>query len=492
MSERHRIVTENPFAAALSYERLINAVLECLIGLRPSHRSKKSNPIINDRKVGLFGVPLAYVGVTEAQSKGAAHFHFVLWCDGSPAYIQRHITDPARMAALAARIDSMVTAALTENAQHAAENKTSLPVEEPTLIYRDHRVPVPCPSVSPAEFKAFAEAVAWSSNRHTHTFTCRKGENGKYACRLAYERATWNRPTEFVQLKRVSENGERLKVAARKNFETNAPHGRDMFFNTNENQLVVLELHRPANRQPAPFTEPSDTVGGDTASAAEAETAAAAPLPMCVYTASAAEAQTAVAAPIPMCAQPTQSMDTCDQAGVQTAEAAVSSQSIVLQLCPPANREAVPMHALSSDTADGDTASAAEAQTAVAAPIPMCVQSTQPMDTCAQAGVQTAEPAVPRRPVGPSSTSAPAPQHSSAQSVAERTTTVNTGAEDVYRDEATGSNGMVVSFSPCLSAALRCNTDVSPLGNVVQAMSAGFYLLKYITKTDGHVLSTHT
>ena len=122
MSERHRIVTENPFAAALSYERLINAVLECLIRLRPSHRSKKSNPIINDRKVGLFGVPLAYVGVTEAQSKGAAHFHFVLWCDSSPACIQRHITDPARMAALAARIDSMVTAALTENAQHAAEN----------------------------------------------------------------------------------------------------------------------------------------------------------------------------------------------------------------------------------------------------------------------------------------------------------------------------------------------------------------------------------
>jgi hypothetical protein len=44
------------------------------------------------------------------------------------------------------------------------------------------------------------------------------------------------------------------------------------------------------------------------------------------------------------------------------------------------------------------------------------------------------------------------------------------------------SNGNIVEYSPALSAALGCNTCVSPLGDLVLAKSVIFYMIKYMTK----------
>ena len=45
-----------------------------------------------------------------------------------------------------------------------------------------------------------------------------------------------------------------------------------------------------------------------------------------------------------------------------------------------------------------------------------------------------------------------------------------------------GENGMVVTFSPLISAVMGCNTCVDPLGNMAQSKAITYYLIKYMTK----------
>jgi len=69
-------------------------------------------------------------------------------------------------------------------------------------------------------------------------------------------------------------------------------------------------------------------------------------------------------------------------------------------------------------------------------------------------------------------------------------TDADTG-KDYWVDIAIGDNSDIVSFSPALSAVVCCNTCVEFLGTEVQAKSAMFYLVNYITKEGNdltHVL----
>ena len=51
-----------------------------------------------------------------------------------------------------------------------------------------------------------------------------------------------------------------------------------------------------------------------------------------------------------------------------------------------------------------------------------------------------------------------------------------------FKNEAVSKNSHVVAFSPTLSAAFRCNTNVEFLGNLCQAKAAAFYAIKYVVK----------
>jgi len=51
-----------------------------------------------------------------------------------------------------------------------------------------------------------------------------------------------------------------------------------------------------------------------------------------------------------------------------------------------------------------------------------------------------------------------------------------------YKNEAVSKNSNVVAFSPTLSAAFRCNTNVETLGNRSQAIAATIYAIKYVVK----------
>jgi hypothetical protein len=57
---------------------------------------------------------------------------------------------------------------------------------------------------------------------------------------------------------------------------------------------------------------------------------------------------------------------------------------------------------------------------------------------------------------------------------------------DKYRNECVqGPNGSTVTYSPSITAALRCNTAIEPLGNAVQEKAGMFYLIDYVTKDGG-------
>ena len=101
-----------------------------------------------------------------------------------------------------------------------------------------------------------AFAVAYSTNRHSHTFTCHKGESGKYRCRLAYPRATCNRTTGLLQL----EQPENSKMPlARTRMAVKVTYG-DPLLDLKDDRVVILELQRPTDNFDSQKQEEYDSI----------------------------------------------------------------------------------------------------------------------------------------------------------------------------------------------------------------------------------------
>lgn len=170
-----------------------------------------------------------------------------LWSSKSIATCPRHTAAYSvkeRLKEVVARIDSVVRARLFPKARAKAQVTTPLPAEEPTPAWRDARWLIPDYVTEAAICLAEAEAVAFSVNRHTHSFTCHKGGVGRYRCRLAYPRPLWDLPTTIAQLKLVPTSDGSFKVAAPRQLEDPpAPHF-DPLLNPG-NRVVVIELYPP-------------------------------------------------------------------------------------------------------------------------------------------------------------------------------------------------------------------------------------------------------
>ena len=71
-------VAADPFASALFFHTIINAVLHTLVGLNGYERNQTLH-----RKKGIFGTVSAFIGTVEAQGRGTLHLHMLLWLDGA-------------------------------------------------------------------------------------------------------------------------------------------------------------------------------------------------------------------------------------------------------------------------------------------------------------------------------------------------------------------------------------------------------------------------
>ena len=242
---RLKLLSRNSMAAATIYQKTMELFFSHLIGLDPTHVTRKSPPAMDERKEGALGVAIAFASVTEFQSRGSPHSHFLLFTDISPLTIQRHLDEPGFMERFGARLDSMIKCQLPEDIS-AIKNATSeLPVEEQTPIYRDHRVTVPCESYS--ALMDFGDIVACGCNVHTHSATCHKGHSGDRSCRMAMPRACFNGPTCCLQLELINKDSDGMaQVRALKEIEPrNTQYDNEPLMRRYDDRYIVVEPSRP-------------------------------------------------------------------------------------------------------------------------------------------------------------------------------------------------------------------------------------------------------
>jgi len=244
LRERHRILSNNPAAAAQVYKRLVENLFSLLIGIPTSHTVKKSPPPVCERGQGVLGVPIAFGGVTEGQARHSPHLHFVLVTDLTPMAIQTYCDNEEVKQLLCARLDSMLRSQIPPDAEHLATPVMSDDLSEPTPVHRDARKLLDYETASEAEVLDRANAVAYAVNRHAHTLTCHKGATGRFRCRLAMDRTVWSRPTEVLQLIGTYDATGKFVPQALKEMGPRSDN-IDPLRVWNDHRVLVLELHRP-------------------------------------------------------------------------------------------------------------------------------------------------------------------------------------------------------------------------------------------------------
>ncbi|GAW00963.1 ATP-dependent DNA helicase PIF1 [Lentinula edodes] len=70
-------IAKDPYAAAKFFHFIVRAILNCLMGIEV-HNGRIT------RKIGIYGVVKAYVGMVESQGRGMLHLHMLVFLDGAP------------------------------------------------------------------------------------------------------------------------------------------------------------------------------------------------------------------------------------------------------------------------------------------------------------------------------------------------------------------------------------------------------------------------
>ena len=256
---RHKILANNPVAAAQVYGRLVENLFALLIGLPTSHTTRKSPPPVRDRGQGLLGVPIAFGGVTEAQARHSPHLHFLLATDITPITIQKYCDNPEVLKLLCARLDSILCANIPLTAKELVEPIVADNLSEPTPKHRDTRTTVDFENATKADVDERGNGVAFSANRHQHSLTCHKGPTGRFRCRLSMGRAIWSRETEVLQLLATYDTAGKMIPKALRHIQQPSDMG-DPLQIWNDHRVLVLELHRPhATFGPDAHTECSNS-----------------------------------------------------------------------------------------------------------------------------------------------------------------------------------------------------------------------------------------
>ena len=257
---RLKLLSKNSMAAACIYQRIIELFFRELIGLSPNHLTRSSHPMMDQRTEGTLGIPIAYASVTEFQSRGSPHTHFLLVTDISPITIQKYIDNPEFMERFSARMDSMIKCFLPQDVLEQPKVMSTLPVEEETPLYRDHRIPVPADSI--LKIKEFGAHVARACNDHSHSATCHKGNFGNNACRMAMPRGCSNDPTCCLQLELTGENDNgTAQVSALRHIEPrDTTYDEEPLMKRYDTRHIVVEPHRPG---PLPEPEESNSSSSD-------------------------------------------------------------------------------------------------------------------------------------------------------------------------------------------------------------------------------------
>ena len=121
------------------------------------------------RKKGLFGKVTSAFGVTETQQRGTLHNHVMIFTEVPSSLYIDLAPYPILFKELAATLDNIVTATMTENGHVQGVMATVMKIPPPRSGYFE------CPdSVEGDEFEKLIEQEFNSTQVHTHSFTCFK------------------------------------------------------------------------------------------------------------------------------------------------------------------------------------------------------------------------------------------------------------------------------------------------------------------------------
>lgn len=73
-------IASDPYSLEKNFHVMIQAVLECLLGLKSFKQHEQVK-----REKGILGVVEGHVGTVEAQGRGTLHLHMLLWLHGAPS-----------------------------------------------------------------------------------------------------------------------------------------------------------------------------------------------------------------------------------------------------------------------------------------------------------------------------------------------------------------------------------------------------------------------
>ena len=219
-----RSAANNPVATSLVYQRIVDAVLEVLIGLPNERHRKKTDDAFDcledlnaddttkrapgQRRSGIFGVPIAHVWVTETSGRKALHVHGALWTALAPALLATMASNDETMERLVDAIDTQVRGHVDWEVHLVHKARVALRVRAPRIAYESP------PAQLSAQTRRRAAFGAVTLGDHTHTATCHKGPTGAIRCRGNFLRPHFVNRTRVVQLVDDSGEGEPKGVPA--------------------------------------------------------------------------------------------------------------------------------------------------------------------------------------------------------------------------------------------------------------------------------------
>ena len=202
LKERAATIEANPVLAAHLFDLTVRAVTSTVFGLADESVSLKN---MTSSSVGAFGNARAHFGCVECQSRGALHFHCVVWTDLSPLFVSSIVSNSELNAELGRTIDSIICSRLDEiGRQEAAERyhpgnlvRGKVPTEHQ---YRAATHPVPV-EVGP-EFEDLVRGSCVDTQCHIlHNAGCFKGNKGSKEdrlCRFSMKAVVHNGPPTWT------------------------------------------------------------------------------------------------------------------------------------------------------------------------------------------------------------------------------------------------------------------------------------------------------
>ena len=182
-----KFASEHPVACARMFKKIVNEVLDILIGI-PLGTSRKSKSRL---RKGIVGYPRALAGCAETQGRGALHMHLIVWAQLDPLLVQYCASCPALMDLISRVVETHLFSSIPAE-YHVNDylEKRLVPGKKPqqprytAMDIVDIVDKASSDTISPLYLER-QYSLSKFLQLHSHAFTCHKGAVGPFMCRMA-------------------------------------------------------------------------------------------------------------------------------------------------------------------------------------------------------------------------------------------------------------------------------------------------------------------